>query len=133
MKDKWVVKLSKHGGQDMTNRHFYCIEFFYVVIDMTFQELNNHFTERNTELLRCMSCLHLSNNFCAFDKMKLIDLANFYSNDFLRRELSVLKSQLECYIYDLQSDEDFSQLNGMGDLAEKLVTKRKQFTLSSSV
>lgn len=80
-----------------------------------------------------MPCLHLSNKFCAFDKMKLIGLANIYPNDFSRRELFVLESQLECYIYDLQSDEEFSQLNEISNLVEKLVAKRKKNTLFSSV
>jgi len=125
MEDMWVAKRSQRRGEGMTNQHFYCVEFFYVVIDMILQELNNRFTEGNTELLRCMSCLNPSNNFHAFDKMKLIDLANFYPNDFSERELCVLESQLECYILDVQSDGEFSQLNGIGDLAEKLVVKRK--------
>jgi hAT family C-terminal dimerisation region len=73
-----------------------------------------------------MSCLNPSNNFHAFDKMKLIELTNFYSNDFSTRELCVLESQLECYILDVQSDGEFSQLNGIGDLVEKLVAKRKK-------
>lgn len=35
MEDKWVAKQSKRRGQKMTNQHFYCVEFFYTVIDMT--------------------------------------------------------------------------------------------------
>jgi hAT family C-terminal dimerisation region len=72
-----------------------------------------------------MTCLNPSNNLYAFDKMKLIELAIFYPNDFSGRELCVLESQLECYILDVQSDNEFSQLNGIGDLAEKLAAKRK--------
>jgi hAT family C-terminal dimerisation region len=125
MEDTWVAKRSQRGVQGMTNRHFYCVEFFYAVIDMLLQELNNRFTEGSTELLRCISCLNPSNNFHAFDKVKLIELAKFYPNDFSGRELCILEPQLECYIYDVQNDDEFSQLNGMGDLAEKLVVKRK--------
>ncbi|KAJ1699279.1 hypothetical protein LUZ63_007791 [Rhynchospora breviuscula] len=83
------------------------------------------FTEANTELLRCMSCLHPRSNFCAFDKVHLIELARFYPNDFSNSELSILETQLDCYIQDLCTDQDFSQLNGMSDLSQKLVAKRK--------
>lgn len=72
-----------------------------------------------------MSCLHPLNNFYAFDKMKLIELAHFYPNDFSMRELPVLETELECYILDLRSDQEFSQLTRMGDLTEALVAKRK--------
>jgi hAT family C-terminal dimerisation region len=92
---------------------------------MVLQDLNNCFTEGNIELLQCMSSLHPSNNFSAFDKVKLIELAKLYPNDFSIRELCILEAQLECYIHDLQNDEQFSQLNGMGDLAKKLVEKKK--------
>ena len=52
----------------ITNLHFYRVKLFYTIIDMQLQELNNHFSAGNTELLLCMACLNLSNLFCAFDK-----------------------------------------------------------------
>jgi hypothetical protein len=41
----------------MTNLRHYHVELLYVIIDMQLQELNNRFTESNTELLLCMSYL----------------------------------------------------------------------------
>ncbi|XP_030963749.1 zinc finger MYM-type protein 1-like [Quercus lobata] len=64
------------------------------VIDLQLQELNNHFSEANTNLLLCMTCLNLSNSFVAFDKEKLIRLAKFYSSDFPGTDILALGSQL---------------------------------------
>ncbi|KAL4626448.1 hypothetical protein ACB092_05G096900 [Castanea dentata] len=68
---------------------------FYTVIDMQLQELNNRFSEVNTDLLICMACLNPSNSFVAFDKKKLIHL---------------------------------TKLQGVSELAEKLVNTRKHET-----
>ena len=61
---------------------------------MQLQELNNHFSEVNTDLLLCMACLNPSNSFVAFDKEKLIRLAKFYPSDFLGTDILALDSQL---------------------------------------
>lgn len=38
--------------------------------------------------------------------------------------VNLIKMKLiECYIHDLLNDEEFSQFNGMGDLAQKLVAR----------
>jgi hypothetical protein len=44
----------------ITNLYYYHIELFYTVIYIQLQELNNHFSEGNTELLLCMVCLNPS-------------------------------------------------------------------------
>ncbi|XP_075665939.1 uncharacterized protein LOC142635702 [Castanea sativa] len=68
----------RRNTQQNTNLHHYRVELFYTVIDMQLQELNNRFSEVNTDLLSCMACLNPSNSFVAFDKEKLIHLAKFY-------------------------------------------------------
>ncbi|KAJ3698945.1 hypothetical protein LUZ61_002650 [Rhynchospora tenuis] len=125
MEAEKVLKRSECAASGMTNGHYYRIDLFNSVIDLILQELNDRFTEINTELLRCMSCLHPRSNFSAFDKVKLIELAHYYPNDFSNSELCILESQLDCYIHDLRADQDFSQLNEMGVLAQKLVARRK--------
>ena len=65
----------RHNTQQNTNLHHYRVELFYTVIDMKLQELNNCFSEANTDLLLCMACLNPSNSFVAFNKEKLIRLA----------------------------------------------------------
>ena len=74
----------------MTNLYYYRIEIFYVIIAMQLQELNNRFTESNTELLLCVSCLSPFDFFATFDKQKLIRLAQFYPKDFSSSKLMIL-------------------------------------------
>jgi membrane-anchored glycerophosphoryl diester phosphodiesterase (GDPDase) len=58
-------------------------------------------------------------------KEKLICLANFYPSEFSTVELMKLDSQLETFIIDLRSDDQFSKLNGIVDLSEMLVKTKK--------
>ena len=69
---------------------------------MKLQELNDRFTEVNTELLLCIACLCPHDSFYAFDMGNLIKLAKYYSNDFSAAKLEFLKDQLENYIVDIQ-------------------------------
>ena len=92
---------------------------------MQLQELNNRFTEVNTELLLYVTCLNPCDSFIAFDKQKLLRLAQFYPQDFSPIELMILNYQLETYIIDMRSSSEFSELKGISDLAQKMVeTKR---------
>ena len=88
---------------------------------MQLQELNNHISEMNTNLLLCMACLNPSNSFVAFDKEKLIRLAKFYPSDFLGTDILTLDSQLQNYIFDMHSNDLFLELQGVSELAEKLL------------
>ena len=85
---------SRRNTQQKTNLHHYRVKLFYTVIDMQLQELNNRFSESNTDLLLCIACLNPSNSFVAFDNEKLIHLAKFYSSDFLGIDILALDSQL---------------------------------------
>ncbi|KAK9277969.1 hypothetical protein L1049_027526 [Liquidambar formosana] len=118
------------NAQQATNLHHYRVRLFYMVLDKQLVELNNRFTEGNTELLLCMACLNPSDSFLAFDKEKLIRLAQFYPSDFSPSDFSpsdliALSNQLDTYIFDMRSDNHFLQLKGVGGLAEKMVQKRK--------
>ncbi|KAL4620382.1 hypothetical protein ACB092_06G150000 [Castanea dentata] len=99
------------------------IDLFYTVIDMQLQELNSRF--ENSELLLCAACLNPDNLFSAFNKEKLIRLAQFYPSDFSTIQVSFLDNQLETYIHDMRSSEEFSALKGIGQLAEKMVEIKK--------
>ncbi|XP_020695550.1 zinc finger MYM-type protein 1-like [Dendrobium catenatum] len=95
LNDKWVARgRSRRGLQEITNLHHYRVDIFYTVLDMQLQELNNRFTEANTELLLCIACLNPSNLFCAFNKEKLIKMANLYPSDFTPSDLMILDNQL---------------------------------------
>ena len=93
--------------QQNTNLHPYRVELFYTVIDLQLQELNNRFSEANTDLLLCMAYLNPSNSFLSFDKEKLIRLAKFYSSDFPMTDILALGSQLQNYIFDICNNDLF--------------------------
>ena len=118
----------RRSTQQNTNLHHYRVELFYIVIDMQFQELNNRFSEANTNLLLCIACLNLSNSFVAFDKEKLIRQAKFYPSDFLGTNILALVSQLQNYIFDMCSNDFFLEVQGVSEFAEKLVSIRKHET-----
>ena len=61
----------------------------------------------------------------AFNKEKLIRLAQFYPSDFSTVQVSFLDNQLETYIHDMRSTEEFSALKEIGQLAEKMVEMKK--------
>ena len=114
--------------QQNTNLHPFRVELFYTVIDLQLQELNNRFSEANTDLLLCMACLNPSNSFVAFDKEKLIRLAKFYSSNFPRTDILALGSQLQNYIFDICNNDLFLKFQGIGELAKKLMKTWKYET-----
>ena len=92
---------------------------------MQLQELNNRFTDSNTELLLCVSYLSPSDFFATLDKQKLIRLAQFYPKDLSSLKLMILFDQLDNYIFDVRSSIEFSKLEGICDLAQKMVETKK--------
>ena len=129
MDDIFVVSgMPRRNTQQNTNLHRYYVELFYTVIDMQLQELNNRFSEVNTDLLLYMACLNPSNSFVAFDKEKLIRLAKFYPSDFLGTDILALDPQLQNHIFDISSNDFFLELQGVSELVEKLVSTRKHET-----
>ncbi|XP_039134155.1 uncharacterized protein LOC120271531 [Dioscorea cayenensis subsp. rotundata] len=74
------------------------VELFNVVIDRQLQELNNHFSVINTELLLCAACLSPAVKVMGLD------------------------SQLETYIIDMCSNPEFLGIKEIGQLAEKLAS-----------
>ncbi|CAL9012428.1 unnamed protein product [Prunus brigantina] len=115
----------KRKAQPITNLHHYHVDLFVDVIDIQLRELNDRFNEKNTELLLCMACLSPSNSFSAFDKAKLMRLAQFYPSDFSEHDLKLLEEQLENYIWDVSSNDEFIELKGITDLAQKMVETKK--------
>ncbi|CAL9026246.1 unnamed protein product [Prunus brigantina] len=101
------------------NRHHYRVKLFIYVIDEKITELEDRFNEVNTELLICLTCLSPKDLFVAFDKSKLLRLAQFYPQDFSDEDCLALEEQIEIYIHYVRSSSDFSQLEGIGDLAKK--------------
>ena len=75
-----------------------------------------------------MACLNLSNSFEAFEKEKLTRLVKFYPSNFLGIDILALDSQLQSYIFDMRNNDSFLELQGVNELAEKLVSTRKHET-----
>ncbi|CAN6557839.1 unnamed protein product [Malus baccata var. baccata] len=115
---------SRRNAPIKTNCHHYRVELFIYVIDEQITELDDRFNEVNTELLICLACLSPKDSFVAFDKPKLLRLAQFYPQDFSDEDCLVLEDQLEIYIHYVHSSSDFSQLEEVGDLAKKMVETR---------
>ena len=61
------------------------------MIDLLVNELNDHFSERSTELFLCVTCLDPNGSFASFDKEKLIKLAQFYPSNFYSKEFDRLQ------------------------------------------
>ncbi|XP_028108768.1 uncharacterized protein LOC114307572 [Camellia sinensis] len=110
---------SRRKAPKITNLYHYHVDIFYTIMQL--QEL----TEASTELLLCMACLNPNNSFCAFDKQRLIHLAEFYPYDFSTVDLMALDNQLQHFIVDVHSSNGFSELKGIGDLIRKLVETKK--------
>ncbi|PIN18235.1 Tam3-transposase (Ac family) [Handroanthus impetiginosus] len=116
---------SRRKLPQVSNLHHFQVEIFYQVIDWQLKELNDRFSEINTELLICVACLSPRDSFSSFDKKKLVQLAKLYPHDFSSVELLALDAQLENYILDMRSDSDFDELTSIGELSKKLVKTRK--------
>ena len=113
------------NAQTMTNLHYYQVELFYTVMDMQLQELNNCFNEVNMDLLLYVASLIPCDSFTAFDKEKLIRLAQFYPVQFSNVEILLLDNQLETYNVDLRFHDEFTSLKDINDLSIKLVEIKK--------
>ncbi|XP_022883711.1 uncharacterized protein LOC111400537 [Olea europaea var. sylvestris] len=128
--DDMFVRLALRGcpqrnSLEITNLHHYRVHLFYSVIDLQLQELNDCFSEVNTELLFCVACLCPQDSFSSFDKKSSIRLAELYPLDFSAVDVIVLNDQFETYIFDMHSNKEFEGLNDLGDLAKKLVLTKK--------
>ena len=55
----------------------------------------------------------------------MVRLAEFYLRDFSRFDRGVLHDELETYLDEMCSMEDFCELEGLGILAKKMVEKKK--------
>ncbi|XP_022862025.1 uncharacterized protein LOC111382321 [Olea europaea var. sylvestris] len=72
--------------ETVTNLHHFRVEMFYAVIDI--------------------------NSFAAFDKIKLIRLCQYYPVDFDAADILELDDQLDIYILDMRTSENFEELQG---------------------
>ncbi|XP_022845459.1 zinc finger MYM-type protein 1-like [Olea europaea var. sylvestris] len=124
MNDMFIT-LGRSQRETVTNLHHFRVEMFYAVIDMQLQELNDRFSEINNDLLLCVACLSPNDSFTAFDKTKVLRLCQYYPVDFDAVDILKLEDQLDTYILDMRTFGEFEGLQGISDLAQKLVAKNK--------
>jgi hypothetical protein len=126
MDDEYKLRgRSRRKSQGITNLHHFRYELFNNIIDMQLIELDDRFTETSMELLLCVACLSPNDSFSTFNKEKLVRLALFYPSEFSIVDLMVLGDQLDTYIIDLRGDDEFSGIEGIASLAEKMVKTKK--------
>ena len=99
----------------------YCTLLHLKVIDRIIQEMENRFSEANSELLTCISCLDPTDLFSKFDYVKVLRLAELYPKDFTDVELYELKDQLGVWIYDMRVQENFVGMENIVDVVKVMV------------
>ncbi|XP_022847524.1 zinc finger MYM-type protein 1-like [Olea europaea var. sylvestris] len=125
MEDIVVVKgRPRRVAQQVTYFHRFYVDLYCHVIDSILQKLNDRFSKTTIELFTCISCLSPRDSFAAFDKDKLLRLAQFYPLDFNSEELLLLRSQLDKFLVLVRMDETFFNLNSISCVAQKLIETR---------
>ncbi|XP_076912635.1 uncharacterized protein LOC143571005 [Bidens hawaiensis] len=105
--------------EPQTYLHRFRADIFYQVVDLLLNEMNEHFTKANSELLTCIACLDPRDSFQTFDREKLLRLAKLYSDDFSGFELGQLRIQHDRYISNMKSNEVFFGLHDIENLQRK--------------
>ncbi|XP_055833036.1 uncharacterized protein LOC129902033 isoform X2 [Solanum dulcamara] len=122
MEEFYILGKSKRRPSSVTYSHHLRVELFYAIIDLQLQELNNLFDVVSGNLLLGMASLNPAPAFANFDKEKIMTLAKRYPDEFGELKLRDLSYQLDTFIIHMRrGDPTFSDLKGIGDLAEALV------------
>ncbi|XP_049397208.1 uncharacterized protein LOC125861330 [Solanum stenotomum] len=122
MGESYIPGKSKRKSCSVTYSHHLRVEIFYATNDLQLQELNNRFDVVSGNLLLGMASLNPVNVFANFGKEKIMILAKHYPDEFGEPKLQNLSHQLYTFIIHMRrGDPIFSDLKGIGDLAEALV------------
>ncbi|KAH9782458.1 TTF-type domain-containing protein [Citrus sinensis] len=107
-----LQRMREHGWNSLLSQvSSFCEKHFIIVPVMEnmfltpgrSMQLNSHFNEVNTKILLCLACLCPKDSFAAFNREKLLPLAQLYLKDFSPVDLMALDTQLDVYIMDMQS------------------------------
>jgi hypothetical protein len=71
-----------------------------------------------------------NDSFAAFNKEKLLCLAQFYPNDFSALQLTTLDNQLETYVIEIRYSDEFTTLKGIRQIVENIVKMKKDIAYS---
>lgn len=72
-----------------------------------------------------MACLNPGDSFSTFDKKKLFASLQFYPFEFSALDQMAPGNELEAYIIDMHSNNEFSEVTGISGLAKKAVEMKK--------
>ncbi|XP_076883680.1 uncharacterized protein LOC143532532 [Bidens hawaiensis] len=97
MEDEYIEPKYKRKKTCITNRYHYEVENFNTILDMQIQELGNRFNE----------------------------VGMLYPRDFSYEERENLMIELDNYVINLKGDEMFANMNGVSNLAQKMVETKK--------
>jgi hypothetical protein len=120
-----LISNSQEKKSRITNKHHYEVDCFNELIDWLVQELDSRFNETRSQLLICSAAFSPRDSFCDFSVESLIGLAKLYPEDFNSNDLRDLRAQLNLYIAYVKEDHKFSNLNTIGELAQKMVETEK--------
>ncbi|ESR34555.1 hypothetical protein CICLE_v10007041mg, partial [Citrus x clementina] len=81
-------------------------------------------SQRKAQKITNLHCFRVELFYAILD-MQLKELSIFYPNDFSLMDLVALETQFDVYIMDVSSNNKFSGLKWIGELARKLVETKK--------
>ena len=125
MQEQYINRHKPRQKTNKTNLQHYRVECLNSVIDWQLQEFDDRFNEVNSALLIHMASFNPKNSFAAFNLESLLKLAEFYPEDFDSSKLMDLGHELRIYIDNVRADQRFANLDGIADLAKKLVDTKK--------
>ncbi|EOA14461.1 hypothetical protein CARUB_v10027670mg [Capsella rubella] len=114
MEEEFVNTKKPRKKIGITNEHYF--------------KFNDRFNEVNTDLLIFAAYLSSIDSLSQYDQKILMRLSNFYPFDFTHGEYISLLQQLDIYNDNVRSDERFTYLKSLGELARMLVETIKHMS-----
>ncbi|KAK4729940.1 hypothetical protein R3W88_022928 [Solanum pinnatisectum] len=131
MDEDYSNEKSKRKRSNILYLHHFRVEVFYAFIDLTLQELNNHFGVVTSDLLLGMASLSSVDSFANFHKDRIMKLAEYYPSEFGDKELREFNFQLDDFVVNAQKcDSMFLNLKGIKDLATMMIETKLDQTWS---
>ncbi|KAJ9535085.1 hypothetical protein OSB04_un001839 [Centaurea solstitialis] len=119
---------ARNEYNDHTLEHHCRVDIFYEAINCELMELDHRFSDSTMEMFRLASTLDPKNAHETFRSLDVCQLVEkFYPEDFSDQEKTILKMQLQHYVFDVVQHGDYKQLTSISDLCEWLVITPKLY------
>ncbi|XP_044948731.1 uncharacterized protein LOC123398314 [Hordeum vulgare subsp. vulgare] len=115
----------QRAGDTRCGSHYRTLSSLIQLFPSIVKKFDDRFNEVNSSLLIHMASFNPKNSFAAFNPESLLKLAEFYPQDFHSSKLMDLGHELRIYIDKVRVDKRFANLDGIADLAKKLVDTKK--------